>query len=356
MDQSTPPMLPAAARSSARSRRRIVLVLAAAALAVWALLASLFTVDVTQHALVTRFGAVVRAVPEPGLYVKAPFDRVLRLDRRLTFSRPQPAEYLTVDKRNVVVESLATWRIADPERYVATLATRANADSRLGDLVLGAIGSVLGKQPAASLIAPDHNVERFRIIVAEIRTRAREQSAAYGVEIVDLALLRLGLPEQNRAHVFDRMTAERGRMAKEYRTAGELLSRKIVAEVDHERSRIEAEAYAQVQRLKAEGDAEASRIYAAAFSRNAAFYKFLRTLQAYDRFLDENTTLFLPANAEVMRVLRPQRPAASGPGEQNSTGLSAKARGRPASAAPRAQKPGAALAAGNAPASNQRPR
>ena len=113
------------------------------------------------------------------------------------------------------------------------------------------------------------------------------------------------------------MTAERGRIAKEYRTAGELLSRKIIAEADHERSRIEADAYAQAQRLKAEGDAEASRIYAAAFSRNTAFYKFLRTLQAYDKFLDESTTLFLPANAEVLRVLRPQRSAASAPGEQH---------------------------------------
>ena len=128
---------------------------------------------------------------------------------------------------------------------------------------------------------------------------------AYGIEIVDVELLHLTLPEQNREHVFERMKAERGKMAKEYRTAGELQARKIVAEADRERSHIEAESYAQAQRLKAEGDAEASRIYAAAFSQNPAFYKFLRTLQAYEKFLDENTTLFLPGDAEVLRMLVP---------------------------------------------------
>ena len=104
-----------------------------------------------------RFGRVVRVVAEPGLHVKAPFDDVLRLDRRMTFSRPAPAEYLTVDKNNVVVESLATWRIADPGRFLATVRTRANADVRLADVMLGEIGSVLGTYPAAALIAPDGN-------------------------------------------------------------------------------------------------------------------------------------------------------------------------------------------------------
>lgn len=297
---------PSQATAHRRSRLRSVALIVAGALAAWAAVASLFTVDVTEFGLVTRFGAVVRAVSEPGLHVKAPFDTIVRLDRRLTFSRPAPAEYLTVDKKNVVVESLATWRIADPERYLATVAARADADVRLSDVVLGEIGAVLGAYPAASLIAPDGNAERFRAIVAEIRRRVADFArAAYGIEIVDVELLHLTLPEQNREHVFERMKAERGKMAKEFRTAGELQARKITAEADHERTRIAAEAYSQAQRLKAEGDAEATRIYSAAFARSPAFYKFLRTLQSYEKFMDENTTLFLPADAEVMRMLGP---------------------------------------------------
>ncbi len=312
------------ARPFAGSRLRLTLLATAPALVLWALVASLFTVDVKEYGLVTRFGDVVRVVLEPGLHLKAPFDRVVRLDKRLTHSRPAPAEYLTVDKKNIMVESVATWRIAEPERFLATLVTRPNADAPLADVIVGEIGAVLGSHPASSLIAPDGNAQRFRSIVSEIRERvARFARKAYGIEIVDVELLDLSLPEQNRVHVFDRMKAERGKMAKEYRTAGEFQSRKIVAEADREKSHIEAESYAQAQRVKAEGDAEASRIYAAAFSQNPAFYKFLRTLQAYEKLLDENTTLFLPADAEVLRMLRPQ-PRSSGSSERDSKMVTAK--------------------------------
>jgi membrane protease subunit HflC len=190
--------------------------------------------------------------------------------------------------------------------------TRADADVRLADVLLGEIGSVLGSYPAATLIAPDGNVDRFGEVVGSIRTGvASFARSAYGIEIVDVALLHITLPEQNRDHVFERMKAERGKMAKELRTAGEYKAKKIIAEADHERTRIEAEAYEQSQRLRAEGDAEAARIYAAAYGRNPPFYKFLRTLQAYEKLLDESTTVFLPADAEVMRVLRPQPSAGS---------------------------------------------
>ena len=285
-------------------RPRRIATLIAIALLAWALVACFFAVDVTEFGLVTRFGKVVKVVREPGLHMKAPFDAVVSLDKRLTYSRPAPAEYLTVDKKNIVVESLLTWRVADPERYLVTLATRSAADLRLADVMLGEVGSVLGTHLAASMIAPDGNIHRFRTIVSEIRERVTAYArTAYGIEVIDAELLRLSLPDQNRIPVFERMKAERGKMAKEYRTAGELQGRKIIAQADREKTHIEAEAYSKSQRVKAEGDAEATRIYSVAFSRNPAFYRFLRTLQAYERFMDENTTLFLPANSEVLRVL-----------------------------------------------------
>jgi len=307
--------------ANAALRPRMAVTLIAIALLAWALAACFFAVDVTEFGLVTRFGKVVRVVQQPGLHIKAPFDIVVSLDRRLTFSRPGQAEYLTVDKKNIVVESLVTWRVADPERYLVTLATRSAADLRLADVMLGEVGSVLGTHPAASLIAPDGNTQRFRDIVGEIRERVAAYARnAYGIDVIDVELLRLSLPEQNRIPVFERMKAERGKMAKEYRTAGELQGRKIIAQADREKTHIEAEAYSQAQRVKAEGDAEATRIYSAAFSRNPVFYKFLRTLQAYEKFMDENTTLFLPADAEVLRVLGPlPRQGAVGPSHQYAT-------------------------------------
>ena len=333
-------------KRSSGSRLRVLLLVSTAALVAVALVASLFTVDVKEYGLVTRFGKVVRVVSEPGLHIKAPFDRVARLDKRLTLSRPAPAEYLTVDKKNVVVESLAIWHIADPERFLATLSVRSNADLPLADVIVGEIGAVLGKYPAASLIAPDGNGQRYRRVVSEIRDRvAGFARAAYGIEIADVELLHLSLPEQNREHVFERMKAERGKMAKEYRTFGEFQSRRIVAEADRERTHIEAESYAQAQRLKAEGDAEASRIYASAFSKNPAFYKFLRTLQAYEKFLDESTTLFLPADAEVLRMLRPQ-PRSSGALDRGSTTVTSAPRPARSVSIARPARPGA----GSAPA------
>jgi len=328
------------------SRLRIGMYAALFALLAWSIYGTLFTVDVTESALVMRFGRIVRIASDPGLHVKAPFDHVLRLDRRMTFSRPAPAEYLTVDKHNVVVESLATWRVADPGRFVATVRTHANADARLGDAMLGEIGSVLGTYPAAALIAPDGNPDRFRGVVTSIRDGvAKFARSAYGIEIVDVELVHITLPEQNRDHVFERMKAERGKMAKELRTVGEYKAKKIVAEADHERTRIESEAYDQLQRIRAEGDAEATRIYAAAYGRNPSFYKFLRTLQAYEKLLDENTTVFLPADADVMRVLRPRQvgPAIAPP----VTAKSKPAPPAPAVSLARRNK----LGAGSAPAS-----
>lgn len=332
-------------------RLRILTTAAVLALLGWSIYGTLFTVDVTQYALVMRFGQLVRVIAEPGLHAKLPFDGVLRLDRRITFSRPAPAEYLTVDKHNVVVESLATWRIADPARFVATVRTRADADVRLADVMLGEIGSVLGTYPSATLIAPDGNAERFRSVVSAIRGQvATFARSAYGIEIVDVELLRLTLPEQNREHVFDRMKAERGKMAKELRTAGEFKAKKIIAEADHERTRIEAEAYAQSQRIRAEGDAEATRIYAAAYGGDPSFYKFLRTLQAYEKLLDENTTVFLPADAEMLRVLRP-RQSAGGAIAPPVTAKSKPAEAAPTTSLARRGKQGA----GSAPASTVGP-
>jgi modulator of FtsH protease HflC len=275
------------------------------AFAVWALIAAFFTVDVTEYGLVTRFGRVVRVVAEPGLHVTAPFDRIVRLDKRVLFFRPPRSEYLTTDKKNIVVESLATWRIADPERFLATLATRPAAEERLSDIILAEIGSVIGRHPASALVSTDPGESRYRAVLSEIgRGVADFARPAYGIDVISVDLCRLSLPEQNREHVFDRMKAERARIAKANRSAGELEARKIIAEADHEKTRIDAEAAAQAERTKAAGDAQASRIYAAAFGQNPKLYEFIRTLRAYDKLLDDKTTLFLPTDVDLLRMLR----------------------------------------------------
>ena len=274
-------------------------------LAVWALVASFFTVDVTAYGLVTRFGRVVRVIEDPGLHLAAPFDRVVRLDKRVLYLHPPRSEYLTTDKKNIVVESLATWRIVDPQRFVATVVTRGAAEERLSDIVLAEIGSVVGRYAASALIATNSAESRYRAILMEIgRGVADFARPTYGIEVVGVDLRRLSLPEQNREHVFDRMKAERAKIAKENRSAGELEARRIIAEADREKVRIEAEAAGRAERVKAEGDAQASRLYAAAFGQDSRLYKFIRSLRAYDKLLDDKTTLFLPADVDLLRMLR----------------------------------------------------
>ncbi len=148
------------------------------------------------------------------------------------------------------------------------------------------------------------------------RCRLRSQAyalPAYGIEVLNVDVRQLALPAQNQAGVFERMKAERGKIARQYRSEGERDASRMIAEAEAEKTTIAAEAYKEAARVRAEGDAEAMRIYADAFGADAPFYKFLRTLQAYEAVLDERTTLFLPAGAEVLEMLRNDG-AADGPG------------------------------------------
>ena len=306
-------------KTTTSSRRRGIIVLALTlAVSCLAVAATCFSVDVAEYGLVTRFGRVVRVIVEPGFHITAPFDHVVRLDKRILFSRPARSEYLTADKKNVVVETLATWRIADPERFLAAFATRDAAEARLADVVLAEIGAVLGRYPASVLISTDPAESRYQAILSEIGRRISDFTRlTYGIEVLGVDLRSMALPEQNREHVFDRMKAERAKIAKENRSAGELEAKKIVAEADHEKSGIDADAAGAAERVKAEGDALAARTYAAAFRQDPRFYEFVRTLRAYDKVIDDKTTLFLPADADVLRMLHfdaqpasePSRPA-----------------------------------------------
>jgi membrane protease subunit HflC len=282
-----------------------------AALAAWS---SLVVIDVTEFGVFTRFGQVVAVATEPGLRLKwpTPVERVIRLDRRLLTFMPTTSEYLSEDKKNLVVHSLVTWRIADPVRYLATVANRTTAQERVADIVLSAVGNVLGSHPASAVISIDGRGSQVTDVMLRILSEAQPRIRAdYGIDLIDVRLRQLTLPEQNRANVFARMQAERGKIAMKFRSEGEREFKKVVAAADREKTRILAEAYREAERVKAQGDTEAMQIYADAFVRHPQFYKFTRTLNAYEKILDGNTTVFLPADAEIFRVLD-QRPAGGG--------------------------------------------
>lgn len=271
-----------------------------------ALLAGTFyQVDVTEMAVVTSFGNPVAVVTEPGLRAKIPLIHVVRrFDARLQVLEPQQAEFLTNDKKNVMVSYFAVWRVADPLHYYRAVPSDAAARSQLADVVASELGAALASVPFDQLINTIAEERTLREMVESIETElANVARAKYGIEVVDFDIRRLSFPDQNRRSVFERMRAERERIARGYRSEGEEEARKIRAQADREESRILAEAYEQAEVLRGEGEAEATRIFGSAIAQDPEFYEFTRTLEAYRKFLDDNTTLILPSDSELMRLL-----------------------------------------------------
>jgi modulator of FtsH protease HflC len=285
--------------------RSFALLVALAVLVLLAAVGSAFVVDTTEYAVVTRFGRPVRTYTTPGLRFRVPLiDQVVRLDARLLMTEPPAAEYLTLDKKNVVARTFLTWRVDDPVRFLQTVQLRDAAEARLAAVISSEIGAAFGSVSFDALVSTDPKKMRLGPIVDEVEQRVRDTAArAYGVNLVSLRVERLAFPQQNEASVFQRMRAERQRIAKQFRSEGEEQSLRIRAEADRERARLLAEAERKASEIRGQAEAEAARIYAEALAADPDFYRFLRTLEAYEKIIDKDTTVILPADSPLMRGL-----------------------------------------------------
>lgn len=286
------------------TRALILLVLVLAALLTPS---ALFTIDETEVGIVTRFGSPLPGERGPGLHLKWPWpvDAVVRLDRRLLLFDNEPAEMLTLDRKNVLVDSFVVWHIDEPLRFAQTVKTRDQAEARLVDLIASELGAVVGGVPMHSFI----NLDPEKVMLQELAQTARSHvdqlaHSSFGIRIVDLQINGFNLPPQNRASVIERMRAERGRIATAYRSEGEEEALKIEAEATAERERILAEAAAEAEAIRGAGEAEALRAFAEAYGQNPAFYRFLRTLESYEKIIDQNTTIVIEADPQLGEALR----------------------------------------------------
>jgi membrane protease subunit HflC len=260
---------------------------------------SVFTVDMKQQALVLQFGRYVRTVREPGLHFKIPFlEQATLYDKRVLSSDIKPGEYLTLDKKRLVTDPVSRWRIEVPLQFFKTVANEPGALARLGPIVLSELRDELAKHNFTDIISSQRTA-----IMETVSKRVREKATEFGIEVVDVKIKRADLPAEVQGSVFARMQAERKRIALQYRAEGAELAAKVRAGADKEATIISAEAYAESQRLKGEGDAEATVIYAKAFKKDAEFYVFLRSLEAYKMFLAEQTTLVLGSDSELFKYL-----------------------------------------------------
>ena len=259
---------------------RIVTILVAGFVALMLLSSTIFVVDQRKFAIVFALGQVKEVINKPGLHFKLPppFENVLYLDKRIMTIEPPNAErFITAEKMNVLVDAFVKWRIANPKLYYVSFAgDESRAGDRMSQIVKAALNDEITKRTVREVISG----QRGKVMEA-IRTRVASEAAQIGVEIIDVRLKRVDYVEQINNSVYDRMKAERVRVANELRSTGSADSEKIRADADKQRVVILAEAYRDAENIRGEGDAKASQIYADAFGKNPEFYKFYRSLEAY---------------------------------------------------------------------------
>jgi len=262
---------------------------------------SLFTVDETEQAIITQLGKYIRTATEPGLYFKAPFlQTVHKFEDRVLEYDAAAAKIITSDKKHLVIDNYARWRIVDPLKLYQTVRNEFGANARLDDIVFSEIREELARHTLTEIVS----VNREQIM-DKVGKQCDNKAREYGVEVIDVRIKRADLPVEVAHSVYARMKAERQRIAKKYRSEGEEEAVKIRATTDKEKTILLAESYRQAEKLKGEGDAEAIKIYAQAFERDPEFYSFVRTLEAYEKSLRRDTTIVLPSDSEFFRYLSP---------------------------------------------------
>lgn len=264
---------------------------------------SAFSVDQREYALVFRLGEIVAVKKEPGLYFKVPLvDNVRYFDNRiLTLNWVEPDRFLTSEKMNVLVDSFIKWRIVDPAKYyVSVKGDELQAERRLSQTVNDGLRAEFGKRTIHEVVSGERGQ-----IMDILRERADRDSRQMGIQVLDVRLRRVDLPQEVSESVYQRMEAERKRVANERRSLGASEAEKIRADADKQREVIVAEAFSEAQQIKGEGDAKAAEIYSRAYSKNPEFYAFYRSLDAYrNSFKSKSDVMVLEPNSDFFKYMR----------------------------------------------------
>ncbi|MCF6237565.1 MAG: protease modulator HflC [Candidatus Marinimicrobia bacterium] len=257
-------------------------------------------VDETEQVVIVQLGKPVRNISEPGLNFKIPFIQSATIfEKRLLEYDSAPNTILTADKKNLTLDNYAQWRILDPLKFMQTMRTQALAQPRLDDIIYSALRVQLGTHLMHEIVSTMRDS-----LMHKVTQNANVTAGDFGIEIVDVRIKRADLPRENEQAVFERMAAERQRMAKQFRSEGKEEAVKIRAETDKDRQIILADAYKQAQEVRGEGEARAIKIYADAYQRDPSFYEFVRTMDAYKKVFDEKTKLVLTPESDFFRYLK----------------------------------------------------
>lgn len=263
---------------------------------------SVYTVAESERGVHLRFREVIKDNLEPGLHFKIPFiDQVLRFDARVQSAFVLEGDYLTQEKKLLLVDSFAMWQVKDVERYfTATGGIEGRAQERLVPRVNEALRNEFGKRTVYEVVAGERD-EVMDQVLSEVQTAAQEE---LGIEVLDIRVKKIDLPDTVSEDVYKRMRAERARDAREHRSQGRELAEGIRADAERQQRIILAEAYKQSQEIRGEGDATASAIYAGAYQKDPDFFRFYRSLEAYRKsFTGENSLLVIEPDDEFFEFV-----------------------------------------------------
>jgi len=263
-------------------------------------LSTIIVVDETEQVVILQFGKPVQTITDPGLNFKlpAPIQVSNSFDKRLLEYDVPPEEILSRDKKSLIIDNYVRWRIVDPLLFLKTVRAIPTAKTRLDDIVYSELRQELGNHDMAEIIT-----ETRELIMEKVTIASNEETSKYGIEVIDVRIRRVDLPQQNEASIYARMEAERKRQANKFRSEGEEEAQKIRAATDRDKTIILAEAYKTAQQIRGEGEAEALDIYAESFSKDPDFYEFLRTLETYEKVIDKKTTLVLSGDSKLFKAL-----------------------------------------------------
>jgi len=263
-------------------------------------LSSIFVVDETQQVVILQLGKPVRTIVEPGFNAKLPFpfqERIVFDDRLLEYDSP-PEEILSKDKKSLIVDNYVRWKIVDPLQFLKTVQAIPTAKSRMDDIVYSELRRELGTHDMVEIIT--QNREEIMDVVTKA---SNEATLSYGISVIDVRIRRVDLPSENEESIYARMEAERKRQANKFRSEGSEEAQKIRAATDRDKTIILADAYKEAEKIRGEGDAKAVQVYARSYSSDPKFYEFVRTLDAYKKVVDDKTTLVLPSDSKLFKLL-----------------------------------------------------
>jgi len=283
---------------------RLVTIFVAGFIALMLLSSTIFVVDQRRYAIVFALGQVKDVIDKPGLHFKLPppFQNVVYMDKRiLTLDTPDVNRFITSEKSNVLVDSFIKWRISDPRLYYVSFAgDEARAQSRLSQVIKAALSDEITKRTVREVISGQRAA-----VMAAVQTKLIAEAKEVGIGIVDVRLKRVEYTEQNINSVYERMRAERVRVANESRSTGAAESEQIRADADRQRTVIIAEAFRDAEKVKGDGDAKASAIYAEAFGKNPEFARYYRSLEAYRAsFKDRSDVIVVDPSSEFFKYFK----------------------------------------------------